>query len=111
MAETVSSTWYERLIAAHTSITNSVSHGERLKSDRYFVWEEDGANDLTADDRHADRAVTGRTDLYTKTEFDPWAEELEAAFNDAEIFWSRVSSEYEPDTRFWHVSWDWEVLI
>ena len=39
-------TWYERIIAAHTSITNSVRHAEKMKSDRYFVWMEDSRNDF-----------------------------------------------------------------
>lgn len=101
--------WYEKLINAHLVVTESVSHGERLSSDRYFVWEEDGRNDLSADGVHAETAVTGRSDLYTKKEFDPWAEELEASFERAGISWRRILSEYEEDTRFWHVSWDWEV--
>ena len=103
-------TWYEKLINAHVAVTNSVSHGERLSSDRYFVWEEDGRNDLLADGAHAESAVTGRSDLYTRTEFDPWAEELEASFDRAGISWQRILSEYEEETRFWHVSWDWEVV-
>ena len=41
--------WYETIIAAHTAVTQAVSHGQRLKSSRYFVWQEDGANDLEAD--------------------------------------------------------------
>ena len=53
-------TWYEKLINAHVAVTNFVSHGERLSSERYFVWEEDGRNDLLADGAHAESAVTGR---------------------------------------------------
>ena len=30
--------WYETIISAHTSVTDSVSHNEKLHSDRYFVW-------------------------------------------------------------------------
>ena len=64
--------WQQRIIGAHTAVTNAVSHGQRMQSDRYFVWQEDGANDLEANDGHAERAVTGTTDLFTKQEFDPW---------------------------------------
>ena len=39
-------TWYERVIAAHRAVTDAVSHAVRLKSDRYFVWQEDGSHDL-----------------------------------------------------------------
>ena len=29
--------WQETIIAAHTAVTDAVSHGQRLQSDRYFV--------------------------------------------------------------------------
>lgn len=102
--------WASRVIAAHTAVTDAVSHGERLQSDRYFVWQEDGENALPADGVHAEAAVTGSTDLYTKKEFDPWAGQLEASFNAAGFAWSLVMAELEPETGFWHWSWDWEVV-
>ena len=45
-------TWYEKIIAVHMAVTDSVSHYERMQSDRYFVWQEDGANDFEAGNRH-----------------------------------------------------------
>ena len=101
--------WYEQIIDAHLAVTEAVSHAKRLKSQRYFVWQEDGANDLLAGGCHVERGVTGRTDLYTKKEFDPWAEELGKAFSAAGIAWSLVDVDFEPDTGFYHHSWDWEV--
>lgn len=103
-------TWYEKIIAAHTAVTDAVSHGQRLQSDRYFVWEEDGSNDLSGNDAHAERAVTGATDLYTKQEFDPWGDALGASFDAAGISWSLQMVEFEEETGFWHWSWDWEVV-
>ena len=38
--------WAQRIIAAHLAVTDAVSHGGRIQSDRYLVWQEDGANDL-----------------------------------------------------------------
>lgn len=102
-------TWYEKIIEAHVAVTDSVRHAERIGSDRYFVWMEDGRNDALADNIHAEGAVTGRSDLYTKQEFDPWVEEFEASLDRSGIAWSRVLSEYEDDTRVYHHSWDWEV--
>lgn len=102
--------WYETIIAAHAAVTQSVSHGQRLKSSRYFVWQEDGANDLEADNIHEEGAVQGTTDLFTKQEFDPWAEELEQSFNLRGIAWYLNSVQYEEDTGFWHYEWVWEVL-
>ena len=56
--------WQETIIAAHTAVTGAVSHAQRLQSDRYFVWQEDGSNDLEAGNGHGERAMTGVTDLY-----------------------------------------------
>ena len=103
-------TWYERIIACHTSVTNSVSHARRLKSNRYFVWMEDGSNDFEAGNRHAEKVVEGTTDLYTKVEFDPWAEQFEAALDaDGVIAWSLNSTQYEEETGFHHYEWVWQV--
>lgn len=101
--------WYETLIAAHTAVTDAVSHGQRLKSSRYFVWQEDGSNDLEADNGHAEDVITGTTDLFTKQEFDPWGPALGESFDRYGIAWALVGVEFEEDTGFWHWSWDWEV--
>lgn len=103
--------WYNDLIAVHRKVTDAVSHAARLKSDRYFVWQEDGANDDTADDRHAEKAHTGTTDLYTKNEFDPWKDAFETALDEAACIgsWYLNSVQYEEDTGLTHYEWVWEV--
>lgn len=103
-------TWYEKIISAHLQVTDLVSHGGRMKSVRYFVWQEDGQNDLMADGIHAQRAVTGTTDLFTKREFDPWREEFEAALDASPfITWREESVQFEQETGFWHYEWRWTV--
>ena len=102
--------WYEKIIAAHVAVTDQVSHGGRMKSDRYFVWQEDGAEDLNVDGVHGERAVTGSTDLFTKREFDPWKEEFEAALDVCpEITWELNSIQFEEQTGYWHYEWIWSV--
>lgn len=102
--------WAQRLIAAHLSVTDQVSHSERLSSDRYFVWQEDGSDDLFSGDGGAvERAVTGSTDLFTKQEFDSWKDEFEAALTNADILWYLNSIQYEPETGFYHYEWIWTV--
>lgn len=101
--------WQERIIAAHLAVTDAVSHGGRMKSERYFVWQEDGSNDLAANDGHAERAVTGTTDLFTRQEFDPWADALGESLSGHWIAWTLGSIQYEEDTSFWHYEWVWEV--
>lgn len=103
-------TWYECIIAAHTAVTDSVSHGGRMKSKRYFVWQEEAPDDLIADGKHIERAMIGTTDLFTTMEFDPWCEELEKAFDASEhIAWKRLQPQYEADRNIWHYEWRWEV--
>ena len=101
--------WYEKILAAHLDVTDQVSHIERMHSDRYFVWQEDGENVLAADDSHAERAVTGTTDLFTKQEFDPWVDAFGEALSSHGIAWSLSSSYCTEDTGFMHYEWSWEV--
>lgn len=102
--------WAQRVIAAHLAVTDAVSHGGRIQSDRYFVWQEDGANDFETGGVHAEKAVTGSTDLFTRQEFDPWRDELETAFDAAGLVWSLNSVQFEEEIGFWHYEWDWEVF-
>ena len=76
----------------------------------YLVWQEDGANDFEAGGVHAEKAVTGSTDLFTKQEFDPWRDELETAFDAAGLVWALNSVQHEEETGFWHYEWAWEVF-
>lgn len=101
--------WHERIIATHAAVTDAVSHGGRMKSDRYFVWQEEGSNDLIADGIHAEQAVTGSTDLFSRKEFDPWKEQFEEELDRAGIAWGLNSVQYEPETGYWHWEWVWEV--
>lgn len=103
--------WWEKIIAVHLQVTDKVSHGERMQSERYFVWQEDGAADCILDGRHAEKAVTGSTDLFTKQEFDPWKDQMEQAFDNApDILWRLNSIQFEEDTGFWHYEWLWTVV-
>ena len=102
--------WHEKIIAVHLAVTDQVSHAEHMKSDRYFVWQEDGANDLEADGLHTERAITGSTDLVTKQEFDPWKEQFEAAMEASGLPWSYNSFQFEEETGYYHYEWYWEVI-
>ena len=102
-------TWFEKIIAVHTAVTTAVSHGRRLKSERYFVWTEEDRQDLEANNRHAEKAQRGRTSLYTKLEFDPWKEAFEQSLNASGVAWKLNSTQFEEDTGFWHYEWLWAV--
>ncbi len=101
--------WYERIIAAHLAVTDAVSHSQRLQSERYFVWEEDGKRFLMLNNQSCEPVITGVTDLFTKQEFDPWADAMEQAFANQGIAWKLSDIQYEKETGFYHYTWDWEV--
>lgn len=104
--------WFTIIVEAHNSVARGhVSHYARLLHDsRYFCWTEDDREDLNSDNIHAERAVTGFTDLFTQQECDPWADRLEAAFDAAGILWEKTGVSFEPDTGFIHHTWDWTVV-
>ena len=101
--------WYETVIAAHTAVTDAVSHAKRLNSERYFVWQEEGGGDFLADGKHVEKGQRGTTDLFTKTEFDPWKDAFEASLDAHGFAWYLNSTQYEEDTGFWHYEWVWGV--
>lgn len=104
------STWFERIVAAQTAVTDAVSHGKKLEeSERYFVWQEEGSNDLTADNGHGETVMTGTTDLFTKNEFDPWVTQLGESLSSHGIAWYLNSVQYEEETGFFHYEWVWGV--
>jgi hypothetical protein len=105
-------TWSECIIAAHTAVTDQVSHGGRMKSKRYFVWQESKPRDLIADGIHCERIHRGSTSLYTPLEFDPWADQFEQSLNSrSNIAWSCEGKwPDEGNTRIWHYEWKWEVV-
>lgn len=101
--------WFDDVIAVHTNVTENVSHIARLKSNRYFVWEEDVREDLLADGKHCEQAREIVTDLFTKEEFDSWVAEFEASLEECGYPWSYEFVDYETDTGLYHHQWRWSV--
>ena len=90
--------WEDTIREAHTRVTDAVSHHARLRSDRYFVWQEAGDNALYAEGVIAER------------DSDPWAPAFEKSMAESGIAWYLNTIQYEPDTGFRHYEWVWEVL-
>ncbi len=103
--------WAELLVAAlNQACPGAVTYARRLKSDRYLVWQDDDHRDLNADNVHAEEAVSGYCDLFTKTPFDPWARAVGREFDAAGILWQKTGCTYEENTGYFHHSWDWTVV-
>lgn len=77
----------------------------------YIVWAEDGEGDtVNADDKKAERALTGTIDYFTITENDPVVGQIENALDaDDGIAWKLNSVQHEKDTGYIHYEWVWEV--
>lgn len=102
----------EKIKAMHLAVTENVFHFHAWKkTDRYFVWQERDPDDFLADGIHAERAVQGITDYFTKIEYDPNVEAFEAVMNETPgVAWSLNSVQYEEETGFIHYEWYWAVL-
>ena len=102
----------ERLQAALAALTDRVYHYVAAPNSTppYMVWAEDGDNDLTANNVHAERCYTGTVDLYTKTDKDPLFSAIPEALEGIGAAWYLNSVQYEEDTSLIHYEWVWEVV-
>lgn len=76
----------------------------------YGVYTPDGANDLEADDRHAEKAITGTVDYFTRSDGGTVKATVEAALETVEgLAWKLNSVQYERDTGYLHLEWAFEA--
>lgn len=73
----------------------------------YCVWSEDDRIDGTGDNIHPLKAWQGTFDLYTVTEFDPLADEIEELLESYEFFYRFEGADYEEETGLIHYQWVW----
>lgn len=94
---------------AHASVIGTCYHYFRARvAPPYAIWQEDGAKAYFANNRAAEQAVTGTTDYFTKTEYDPVVDDIQKMLADNAIAWSLNSVQYEEDTGLIHYEWVWE---
>lgn len=76
----------------------------------YIVWAENGEEgSLYVNNHKVEQRITGAVDLYTKTEFDPVVDSIQAALEGV-CTWRLDSVMYEDETKLIHYSWDFEVV-
>lgn len=73
------------------------------------VYAEDGANDLYGDDKHAEKAVEGTVDYYTRDGSGTPQATIETALNNGQIAWYLNSVDFEPETGYVHYEWVFQV--
>ena len=74
----------------------------------YGVYAEDGANDLNADDLHAEKVTQGTVDYFTRDDSGAPQETIEAAL-DGVCAWYLNSVQFEDDTGYIHYEWVFEI--
>ena len=92
-------------------VTDNVGHYEAVeKTDQYIVWAEDTeGSSVKGDNRKTNQSIQGTIDYFTRTEFDPVADDIPEALIDAGILFYLNSVQYEEETKYIHYQWVWEV--
>lgn len=93
------------------TVTDQVYHFDATGATApYIVWAEDGQADAVwADGKMQEQTIAGTIDLFTKTEYDPLFNAIQAALNGIDISYRLESIQYEEDTKLIHYEWSWEV--
>lgn len=74
----------------------------------YGVYAEDGANDLRADNLHAEKALQGTIDYFTRDDSGTPKDTIETAI-DGICAWYLNSVQIEEDTGYIHYEWVFEI--
>lgn len=76
----------------------------------YGVYAEDGANDLNADGEHAEKALQGTVDYFTRDDTGTPKATIEAALEGLNVPWYLNTIQYEDETGYIHYEWVFEVV-
>ncbi len=96
--------------AAHGALNCRCYHYfHTSKQTPYMIWQEDGGTNLWADNRPVAQMVSGTTDLFTKTEYDPLTEDIQKMLTGLGASWVLNSVQYEEDTGLIHYEWRWSI--
>lgn len=79
----------------------------KVQKKRYIIWAEDTEyKSHHSDNKKQEQQITGIIDLYTQTEYDSLADDIQDGLTNLGVGWSLVSVNYEQETKFIH--WQWE---
>lgn len=76
----------------------------------YAIWQEVGSEQFEANNKVAEASISGSTDYFTKTEYDPAVDSIMEAFRANNFLWRLESIQYEEKTGLIHYEFVWEVL-
>ena len=83
---------------------------EGTRFEKYIVWQEESEYArLMGDGDKMEVRLQGSIDLFTKDEYDPLTEQIEAAFKAAHIYIEYIRTLSEDDTGYTHYVWVWRL--
>ena len=72
----------------------------------YCIWAEDGEENSFYSDNRKSQRIHATVDLYTQTEYDSRADDIQEALEiEPRIDWSLNSVQYEDETGYIHMEW------
>lgn len=98
---------------AFAGITNNCYHYWRAKKDLpCIVWAESAEDtSFNSDNKKSEQRIVGTVDLFTRTEFDPLADQVQGVLNTLGVTWVLNSVQFEEDTNLIHYEWEWGVTF
>lgn len=101
-----------RIGQAFAGITENCYHYWRPVQDvPCIIWAESGEdNSFNSNNRKTVQRITGTTDLFTKTEFDPLIDQVQETLAELGLTWVLESVQYEDETNLIHYEWTWGVI-
>lgn len=83
----------------------------KVQKRKYIIWAEDGeTNSFSTNNKKAEQQITGIIDLFTQTEYDSTADEIQEGLNELGIGWTLLSVDYEEETKLIHWQWEFRVV-
>lgn len=80
------------------------------KAPPFGAWSEQGEGDsFHTDNQKTEQIIAGTADYFTKVEFDPVVDEVQAMLKANTMIWRLESVQYEEETGLIHYEWIWEV--
>ena len=94
-----------------TELSFAFAAWSEAPSGDYGVYTPDGANDLEADDTHAEHAITGTVDYFTRSDGTAAKLTIEKALDTVPgLAWRLESVQYEQDSGYLHLEWAFEAV-
>ena len=83
----------------------------KVQKKRYIIWAEDSEyNSFDSDNKKQEQQITGTIDLFTQTEYDSLADDIQNGLNELGVGWTLLSIDYEEQTKFIHWQWEFRVV-